>query len=123
MIAEREFKIKDLVFPKGTVVFSFFFLALLDKSFAEPLKFDPNRFGLERREHALNARNYLTFEVGPYRCLGNKLIEVVLTLTAAIAAVDAEWRRIPTVLGNKMTFDSTRRLADGCVIAIQARKA
>ena len=92
VIAEREFKIRGLVFPKGTVVFPFFLPALLDKGFVEPLKFDPNRFGLERREHALNAGNYLTFGVGPYRCLGNKLIEVVLTLTAAIAAMDAAWR-------------------------------
>lgn len=123
MIAEREFKIRDMVFPKGTVVIPFFLHALLDQSFVESLKFDPDRFGLERREHTLNAGKYLTFGVGPYRCIGKKLIEVVLTLTAAIAAMDADWRRIPTDSGNRMTVDASRRLADGCVIAIQAREA
>eukprot|EP00118_Oscarella_pearsei_P020395 m.220858 g.220858 ORF g.220858 m.220858 type:complete len:484 (+) comp39950_c1_seq3:3-1454(+) len=120
-VAERDTELRGITVKKGTAVAGSLRAALLD-GFAEPQKFDPERFGPERREHVLNAKNYIPFGVGPHRCPGNNLAEIFTVLTAAIAATSADWRRIQTKVGDRLVAKPSVRLADGCVIAITTKE-
>ena len=94
---------------------------LFSDSFSEPNKFDPDRFGPERREHIRNVKHYIPFGVGVHRCAGKNLAELTIPLIIAIAAVTADWHRIETEESYRIIYDATRVPADGCVISIKER--
>ena len=119
--AERDCKINGIFIPKETRVVPNLRHVLFTDGFSEPHKFDPDRFGPERREHIRNVKHYIPFGVGVHRCVGKNLAELSILLTTAIASGMADWRRIETDKSYKMIFDATIVPADGCVISIRAR--
>jgi sterol 14alpha-demethylase len=66
-----DFAYKDWVVPKGTIVAMSIALSNLDgKCFAEPQRFDPDRFAAPRAEDAAHPFGYVPFGGGRHRCLG-----------------------------------------------------
>jgi sterol 14-demethylase len=66
-----DFAYKDWVIPKGTIVAMSSALSHADpRCFAEPRRFDPDRFAPPRDEEAQSPWAYLPFGGGRHRCLG-----------------------------------------------------
>jgi sterol 14-demethylase len=66
-----DFAYEDYVVPKGTIVAISTALSNLDPAcFAEPLRFDPDRFAEPREEDAKHPFAYVPFGGGRHRCLG-----------------------------------------------------
>ena len=119
--AKRDCKINGIFISKDTWVVPNLRHVLFDDGFSEPHKFDPDRFGPERREHIRNVKHYIPFGVGAHRCVGKNIAELSVLLTSAIASGMADWRRIETDKSYKMIFDATIVPADGCVISIKKK--
>ncbi|HVN40393.1 MAG TPA: cytochrome P450 [Myxococcota bacterium] len=66
-----DFEYEDFVVPKGTIVAMSTALSNLDPAcFAEPERFDPDRFAAPREEDAKHPFAYVPFGGGRHRCLG-----------------------------------------------------
>jgi sterol 14-demethylase len=66
-----DFEYKDFVVPKGTIVAMSIALSNLDPDcFADPLRFDPDRFAEPRTEDLKHPFAYVPFGGGRHRCLG-----------------------------------------------------
>ena len=66
-----DFEYEDFVVPKGTIVAMSSALSHLDPNcFAEPTRFDPERFAPPREEDREHPWAYLPFGGGRHRCLG-----------------------------------------------------
>ena len=66
-----DFAYKDWLVPKGSIVAVSIALSNLDpKCFAEPERYDPDRFALPRAEDAAHPFAYVPFGGGRHRCLG-----------------------------------------------------
>jgi sterol 14-demethylase len=66
-----DFTYKDWVVPKGSIVAMSVALSNIDANcFADPQRFDPDRFAAPRAEDAKHAFGYVPFGGGRHRCLG-----------------------------------------------------
>jgi sterol 14-demethylase len=66
-----DFEYRDFVVPKGTIVAMSTALSNLDpECFADPLRFDPDRFAEPRQEDVKHPFAYVPFGGGRHRCLG-----------------------------------------------------
>jgi sterol 14-demethylase len=66
-----DFAYKDWVVPAGTIVAMSTALSNLDpECFADPLRFDPDRFAEPRQEDVKHPFAYVPFGGGRHRCLG-----------------------------------------------------
>jgi cytochrome P450 family 710 subfamily A protein len=91
-VAMRPFRLgPDYVAPKGAFIVPHIFSACL--AFPDGEKFDPDRFGPERREDVEFAGNYLVFGHGPHYCVGKEYAINHLVAFLALASTSLDWER------------------------------
>lgn len=78
--------------PPGSLVFPSINSANM-QGFPDAHRFDPDRFGPERKEDIVHAKNFLTFGWGPHYCVGKEYAINQLTAFLAIVSTAAEWER------------------------------
>jgi len=72
--AVQDFKYKEYVVPKGTLVAvsPAAFPRLADNIYKDPSEFDPWRFGEDRAEDKVHPCSYIAFSSGRHACIGEK---------------------------------------------------
>lgn len=63
--------------------------------YAQPERFDPERFGLERAEDKPKPFSYVPFGGGVRECLGKEFAKLEMKLFAALLVRDYEWELLP----------------------------
>ncbi len=81
--ANEDLKVsEEITIPKGTKIWVSMAMAMKDpNSWRNPEKFDPERFGGERKEHKKCPHAYLPFGAGPHQCIGRVFAEIVIKMT------------------------------------------
>jgi len=82
-VANRDFEYAGHLIREGEPVYCAVTVPhFLPELFPDPLRFDIDRYGAERREHVTPGA-YAPFGKGPHTCLGKGVADVLMTLTAA----------------------------------------
>jgi cytochrome P450 len=80
-IAEEETEFEGYRIPKkAMVIVSPIFTHYMDEWWTCPEKFDPDRFGPERREDERHSHSWIPFGGGPHMCLGLRFAEAQVKL-------------------------------------------
>eukprot|EP00850_Spirogloea_muscicola_P010270 SM000060S19602 [mRNA] locus=s60:68498:71851:- [translate_table: standard] len=104
--------------PKGTIVFP----SLLEASFqgfAEPHRFDPDRFSAGRREDVAHKRSWLLFGAGPHQCLGQRYAMNHIKLFIALLCTSLDWRREPSPNRDELAYVPTIIPRDGALVRLR----
>lgn len=79
--ALREVTYQDYTIPAGTMVFiSPSFVHRMPEYWADPDRFDPERFGEARKEHRQHRHLFMPFGGGAHKCIGMHLAEMQLKI-------------------------------------------
>ena len=118
--AEQDDVVCGVDVPAGTLaIVSPWLLHRRTADWPDPLRFDPDRFGVERS--AAPRGGYLPFGVGPRLCIGRDfaLVETVLTLATLLRG----WRVAPTLRRGPVRVDAlvTLRPRGGLPLTLQRR--
>lgn len=91
--AQAPFKLtENYTAPKGTLIIPSIVSACM-QGYANPEKFDPDRFSPERQEDIKYASNYLVFGHGPHYCVGKEYAVNHLTVFLAVLATSLDFTR------------------------------
>ena len=63
------------------------------QGFTDAEKFDPDRFGPDRKEDIVHSRNYLVFGAGSHLCVGKDYAINQLVCYLAILSTSCDWTR------------------------------
>ncbi|KAL6781877.1 hypothetical protein ACKKBF_B09810 [Auxenochlorella protothecoides x Auxenochlorella symbiontica] len=105
---------EDYVVPRGTMVVPSIVSANM-QGFPDPHTFDPDRFGPERKEDIVHARNFLTFGHGPHYCVGKEYAINQLTCFLAILSMATDWSRRRTEKSSEWVYLPTIYPADALI--------
>jgi cytochrome P450 family 710 subfamily A protein len=83
---------EDYTIPRGTLIFPSVNAACM-QGFTDAEKFDPDRFGPDRKEDIVHARNYLVFGAGPHYCVGKEYAINQLVCYLAVLSTSCDWTR------------------------------
>eukprot|EP00850_Spirogloea_muscicola_P023740 SM000385S14618 [mRNA] locus=s385:33530:36853:+ [translate_table: standard] len=103
---------------QGTIVFP----SLLEASFqgfAEPHRFDPDRFSPGRREDVAHKRSWLLFGAGPHQCLGQRYAMNHIKLFIALLCTSLDWRREPSPNRDELAYVPTIIPRDGALVRLR----
>ncbi|MEO6953932.1 MAG: cytochrome P450 [Polyangia bacterium] len=88
-VARRDFEYKDYVVPKGTwIIVSPTVAQMMPDVFAEPTKFDPDRYAPPREEDKRDFA-FIAFGGGRHKCLGNAF--AILQIKAILAMLIGQY--------------------------------
>ena len=107
----------DYVVKKGTMVVPSIVAANM-QGFPEAERFDPDRFGPERKEDIVHAKNFLTFGHGPHYCVGKEYAINQLTAFLAILCLATDWDRRRTPKSDEWVYLPTIYPAD-CLVTFK----
>ena len=111
-VPAKDIEIEDgYVVPKGTYFFSSI-ISTCREGFADPEKFDPDRFGPERQEQVKHCKNYLVFGAGPHRCAGREYAVNHMIVFLAILSTSCTWKRRRTPKSDESEYLPTAYPAD-----------
>jgi len=83
---------EDYAMPRGALVFPSVNAACM-QGFTNAETFDPDRFGPDRKEDIVHARNYLVFGAGAHYCVGKEYAINQLVCYLAILSTSCDWTR------------------------------
>ena len=83
---------EDYMAPAGTMIFPSVNAACM-QGFTDPETFDPDRFGPDRKEDIVHARNYLVFGAGPHYCVGKEYAVNQLVCYLSLLSTTCDWTR------------------------------
>jgi len=110
------------VIPKGTVIIPSPYPAAHDpQAFAQPEKFDPDRFSSERQEDVKSPKNWLIFGHGPHACIGKEYALTNLLAFLALVATEADWDRQRTEVSDKIKIIATIFPEDEALLRFRKR--
>ena len=111
-VPAKDIQIDDkCVVPKGTYFFSSIFSACRE-GYADPEKFDPDRFGPERQEHVKYCTNDLVFGAGPHRCAGREYAVNHMITFLSVLSTTCTWKRRRTPKSDEAEYLPTAYPAD-----------
>lgn len=111
---------EDYVIPRGTLVFPSVNAACM-QGFSDPESFDPDRFGPDRKEDIVHAKNYLVFGAGAHYCVGKEYAINQLVCYLAILSTTADWSRRRTEKSDEWQYLPTIYPYDS-LITLEKRK-
>lgn len=89
---EEEIQVGGYSIPKKSIVYTFSYVTQRDKRwFADPTRFDPDRFSAERAEHPPFA--YFPFGAGPRACIGMHF--AMMEMQIILATILQRFRLVP----------------------------
>ncbi|BDA50415.1 Cytochrome P450 710A1 [Coccomyxa sp. Obi] len=92
-ITQADFPLtEDYTAPKGALLMPSLIAASM-QGYKDADKFDPDRFGPERKEDVTCAKNFMTFGFGPHYCVGREYATNHLIVYLAILATSCDWTR------------------------------
>lgn len=93
-VAQVPFKLNDnYTAPKGTMIIPSVSACSM-QGYKDPEKFDPDRFGPERKEDITFASNFMVFGHGPHYCVGKEYASNHLMAFLAVLSTAVNWKRI-----------------------------
>ncbi|KAG5498858.1 hypothetical protein JKF63_03147 [Porcisia hertigi] len=121
MKAHSDFQLDEkTVVPKGSMIIPSL-VACCREGFTNPDTYDPDRMGPERQEDRKFAKQFLTFGVGPHRCVGYNYAINHLTVFLALFAHHTQWQRTRTPDSDKILYLPTLYPHD-CLITWRYRE-
>ncbi|XP_042518961.1 cytochrome P450 710A11-like [Macadamia integrifolia] len=122
-IAGEDFALSETyTIPKGTIVFPSVFESSF-QGFAEPERFDPDRFSEERKEDKLYRRNFLAFGSGAHQCVGQRYAINHLVLFIAMFTSLIDFKRHRTHGCDDISYVPTICPKDDCLVYLSSRCA
>ncbi|KJE88501.1 cytochrome P450 sterol C-22 desaturase [Capsaspora owczarzaki ATCC 30864] len=108
----------------GTIVIPSIYPSLHDpKVYANPDKFDPDRFGPERQEDIKSPRNWLVFGHGTHLCLGREYAVSHLLAFMAYISMRCDWKHNRTAESDDITVFATIYPKDQLHLEVTERTA
>lgn len=102
--AQADFQLTDnYVAPKGAMIVPSVWAAC-HQGYENPLKFDPDRFGPERKEDIKFAGNFLVFGHGPHYCVGREYATNHLMCFLARLALTVEYSRVRSKVSDEIKY-------------------
>ena len=109
-VALEDFEFDGYRVPEGAIVrYCIALTHFLPEVFANPRRFDPDRFAPPRDEERRTPMSVVGFGAGPRHCVGKPFAEVFLGVFAALLVKKCRWEVLPgqdlgAVLDNNTTF-------------------
>jgi len=119
-VALDNFKIDEVVIPKGSLVIPSVFSSSF-QGFTDPYTFDPDRFSPDRKEDITYSANFLVFGSGPHRCLGYEYATHHLLAFTAIFSTLVDFDRVWNENSEAIVYGPTIYPGDGCVLNVKER--
>lgn len=114
-VAQQPFKLtENYTAPKGTMIIPSV-TACSMQGYENPEKFDPDRFGPERKEDVKYAGNFMVFGHGPHYCVGKEYATNHLMAFLAVLSTAVNWKRIRSAVSDNYQYLPTIYPGDSVV--------